>query len=128
LGKIQPLESERLILREFEPTDFEWVHIYGTDPMVVRFMEWGPNSEEDTQQFIERVLNHQEEDPRRNYTLAVELKGKGPIGNTALFGISNEQNGEAELGYTFNRQFWGQGFATEAAETIVTFGFHRLGQ
>jgi len=33
----------------------------------------------------------------------------------------------AEVGYTLAREAWGQGFAPEAAQALVTFAFERLG-
>jgi RimJ/RimL family protein N-acetyltransferase len=32
---------------------------------------------------------------------------------------------EPELGYALGKQFWGKGFATEAARAIVRYGFER---
>jgi len=33
----------------------------------------------------------------------------------------------AELGYWIGQQFWGNGYATEAARAVVSFGFEQLG-
>ena len=55
------LETERLILREFREADFEAVHEYGSDPEVVKYMLWGPNTEQDTREFIRKVLVQQKE-------------------------------------------------------------------
>lgn len=51
-----PLHTERLVLRDFEEADWEAVHCYASDPEVVRYMSWGPNTEEDTRGFIQRKL------------------------------------------------------------------------
>jgi ribosomal-protein-alanine N-acetyltransferase len=32
----------------------------------------------------------------------------------------------AELGYAFNRNYWGQGYATEAAKCLLEYGFNTL--
>jgi [ribosomal protein S5]-alanine N-acetyltransferase len=42
------LHTERLILREYDPDDFDAVHAYASDPRVATFVEWGPNQPEDT--------------------------------------------------------------------------------
>ncbi|MEH2113910.1 GNAT family N-acetyltransferase [Nostoc sp.] len=34
---------------------------------------------------------------------------------------------EANIGYELNTQYWGQGYATEAAHAILKFGFEELG-
>ena len=119
-------QSERLVLREFTDDDFEWIHPISADPDVVRFMEWGPNSEEDTRNYLESTLQQQQTASRQDYYLAVERKGHGPIGNCALHNISDTKNGEAEIGYTYGRTSWGQGFATEAAKMLTNFGFRQL--
>ena len=40
--------------------------------------------------------------------------------------MSNPDNPEGWIGYSLNRKFWGQGYATEAAEALVKFGFGQL--
>jgi RimJ/RimL family protein N-acetyltransferase len=53
------LETDRLILREYKETDLEAVQLYTSDPEVVRYMEWGPNTEKDTRQFLQmRIHQH----------------------------------------------------------------------
>jgi ribosomal-protein-alanine N-acetyltransferase len=49
-------QTERLLLREFQRTDWREVHEYASDPQVVRFMSWGPNTEEETRGFILRSI------------------------------------------------------------------------
>jgi RimJ/RimL family protein N-acetyltransferase len=34
---------------------------------------------------------------------------------------------EVELTYAFGQAFWGQGYATEAGQSLIEFGFRRLG-
>jgi len=42
------IHSECLVLREFDETDRQAVHSYASDPEVVRYMDWGPNTTEET--------------------------------------------------------------------------------
>jgi len=35
---------------------------------------------------------------------------------------------ELEVGYHFNRKYWGRGFATEAARACMDYAFERLGR
>ncbi len=58
------LETDRLIIREFELTDVENVHVYASDPLVVKHMIWGPNSYEDTRTFINMTIEMQAQLPR----------------------------------------------------------------
>jgi ribosomal-protein-alanine N-acetyltransferase len=121
------LETERLVLREFEESDLQAIQEYASDPEVVRYMGWGPNSEDDTRAFLKRALEQRRQQPRVEYGLAIILKAESrPIGSGGIT-IANLDQKEAELGCCFNRHFWGQGYATEAARTFVAFGFEELG-
>ena len=42
------------------------------------------------------------------------------------FGPSGPIDGEAALGFTFAREYWGRGLATEAGQAFVVFGFGEL--
>ena len=39
-----PLRTRRLIARDFEPSDFDAIHAYASDPEVTRFMFYGPRT------------------------------------------------------------------------------------
>jgi ribosomal-protein-alanine N-acetyltransferase len=121
------LTTDRLVLREFREDDLAAVHEYGSDPEVVRYMPWGPNSDEDTRTFIERALVCQEGDPRTTYELAVTLREGGKlVGGCGIHAISFA-NRSAFMGYCLRRDVWGLGYATEAARALVAFGVETLG-
>ncbi|WP_425557930.1 GNAT family N-acetyltransferase [Demequina sediminis] len=50
------LETARLLLRPFAREDAGDVHVYASDPAVCRFTDWGPNSLEDTQGWLEEAV------------------------------------------------------------------------
>lgn len=123
---MEVFRTERLVLRDFEETDWEAVHAYASDPEVVRYMNWGPNTEEETKNFIQRAITHQKEQPRRTYTLAMVLKADGRLVGGCGIEVSNPDNREGWIGYCLNRNFWGQGYATETAKVLLEFGFNHL--
>jgi [ribosomal protein S5]-alanine N-acetyltransferase len=57
---------------------------------------------------------------------ALELKSGGEV--VGLAGLDRREAGpaSAELAFLLKVGFWGQGYATEAAEVVVDFGFKRL--
>lgn len=121
------LRTERLLLREFVEEDWRAVHEYGSDPEVVRFMPWGPNTEDDTRAFVARALAAQSEEPRRNYYAAVTLLAGGWLIGACSLHLGSPANRSAWIGYCYARAFWGCGYATEAARALVSFGFRELG-
>ena len=122
-----PLQTDRLILRDFVAGDWRAVHTYAADPEVVRYMEWGPNDEASTRAFIERVLAFQHVHPRRDFELAITLRAGGELIGGCGFHISDPQNRTGWLGYILARERWGQGYATEAARALLRFGFEHFG-
>lgn len=51
-----PLETKRLLLRDFVESDCRAVDVYASDPVVVRYLDWAPNTEEKTKEFVQRLL------------------------------------------------------------------------
>ena len=119
------LLSERLEYRELGDDDFAAVHAYASDPEVVRFMPWGPNTEPDTRDFLERAQRAALTEPRRGYEMAVVTRADGRLIGAVGLHLA-EADEQAMLGYCYHRDAWGLGYATEAAETLLGFGFEVL--
>jgi ribosomal-protein-alanine N-acetyltransferase len=63
----------------------------------------------------------------RATTFAIRLLSKGTlIGSAGLRDIDPEHL-QAELGFWIGREWWGKGFAREAAAAVIHFGFESLG-
>lgn len=73
------LISDQLILREFQATDFEAVHSYGSDIENTKYMIWGPNSVEDTRAFLRECIDWKYRTPRLHYDFAITLKESGKV-------------------------------------------------
>jgi [ribosomal protein S5]-alanine N-acetyltransferase len=121
-----PLETERLLLREFRAEDEARMHEYASDPEVARLMIWGPNAPEVTHQFLERMLKAQERWPRPDVELAIELKSERRVIGAIGLRIQDERNRTADIGYVLNRNYWGCGYMTEAARAILGVAFREL--
>ncbi len=91
--------------------DFEVVRRLGRVPH--------PYHQSDFEQFLEHVVPNEP-------TWAIVLRQTDElIGMTGL--LPHSEQPSAELGYYLGRSYWGNGFATEAGQAIVRFGFERLG-
>lgn len=126
-----PVTTERLILREFQPADEADIHEYASDPLVPRFDSWGPNTPQQTHDALKRWLTAQKVWPRDDVHLGAELQRERQlIGSVRLWTV-DPANATAEIGYSFNRQYWNNGYATEAAsallnEAFITLKMHRV--
>ncbi|MCB0421286.1 MAG: GNAT family N-acetyltransferase [Bdellovibrionales bacterium] len=120
------IQSERLILREYVKEDWETVHLYGSIPEFSQYEMWGPNTEEDTKNFIADAMIKASISPRFEYELAVCLKEKNlQIGGCGIRRDS-ESSYVANLGWAIHPQFQNKGFATEAAAALIQVGFQQL--
>ena len=121
-----PIVTERLVLREFTAEDAPAVHRYGSDPEVVRYMPWGPNTWTDTQDFLRRKMDEQRADLRRRLDLAVTLASSGELIGGCGISIISTQRRQAAIGYVYRRDVWGRGYATEAGKALIALGFEKL--
>jgi RimJ/RimL family protein N-acetyltransferase len=122
-----PIRTERLLLREFHADDFDAVHAYGSDPEVARYMEWGPNTPDDTRAFLDRAMTSLSAWPRFDFGLVIEHLAEGmPIGSIDLR-LRDAANRTAEIGYCLNSDYWRQGIVHEASRALLDVAFKTLG-
>jgi RimJ/RimL family protein N-acetyltransferase len=119
------LGTRRLLLRELHPGDFSRVHAYASDPEVVEYMPWGPNTDQDTRDFLERCAAAEGAEPRVSYELAVVRRADDLLLGTVGLGLDTGGH-QAMLGYCYDRGAWGSGYATEAAAAMLDFAFDVL--
>lgn len=122
-----PIRTVRLLLREFAAADEEDVHEYGSDAIVSKYADWGPNTVDDTHERINGYLEVQRTWPRDEVSLAVELPGESKVIGTIRLSIVDDRNRTADLGFVFNRAYWNRGYATEAASAVLGVAFAALG-
>jgi len=120
------LEATRLYLRDFAPGDVDAVHAYASDPLVTRYTAFGPNTEAETRNFVDRVVVEASTKPRRSHTLAViHSSSRQLIGGCSLE-LADSVGPQYVLGYCLHSGYWGQGLGFEAVRRILVFGFSEL--
>lgn len=114
-------ETERLILRRYRNSDLEDLYEYLSDPEVVRFEPYKAMTMDEVKANLEWRISTDE-------MIAVELKSNQKmIGNVYL----GKRDFEAvEIGYVFNRDYWGKGYARESCNKLIELAFangiHRI--
>lgn len=118
---MEVMETQRLILRSFRAEDGEDLHAYLSQEEVVRFEPYGVYEEAASKEEALRRAT----DPA---FWAVCLKDSGRvIGNLYFQQQAPPEFQTWELGYVFNSEYHGNGYAAEACHELLAYGFGTLG-
>lgn len=120
------LKTERLILKELDFEDVDNIHTLHSLPETDEFNTMGiPENREVTEKLVADWMEAQKKEPRNRYTFKIEVNNNfiGLIGLKNL-GTPNYRSGE--VWYKLHKDFWGNGYATEAAARLLKFCFSDL--
>ncbi|SCB50722.1 GNAT family N-acetyltransferase [Rhizobium multihospitium] len=119
--------TDRLILRRFVPEDFEAYSAYRSLPEIYRYLYSDPPSEEEMRERFDASFNTRlSEDGDILRCAVMRCEDDALMGQVSLK-LVNKAALQAELGYIFNPAYAGKGYATEAAEAMITLGFEKFG-
>ncbi len=114
------LESKRLVLRKFCPDDWRDIYEYLSLEEVVRYEPYNLRSEEECKEIA--ISRSKGED-----FWAVCLKGSTKvIGNVYFHREDPIEFLTYSIGYVFNPLYHGKGYATEAAQRMLRYGFEDM--
>ncbi|AZA84871.1 GNAT family N-acetyltransferase [Chryseobacterium lactis] len=123
------LETERLILRKLEDTDFERMFLMDSDPEVMKYLGKPVTSVEESKEGI-RMIQKQYKENGVGRLAVIEKESGLMIGWSGLKLLREPINGHVntlDLGYRFIPEFWGKGYAMETAKASLDYGFNELG-
>lgn len=118
------LESTRLKLRPINLNDAHNLFAYAQKPIITKFVPWKThNTIDDSISFINEILA--EYKAQKSLMWAVQLKNdkSNTIIGTCGFIRYFADNKCLEIGYAFNSEVWGQGYAKEALLRTIKYGF-----
>lgn len=132
------LETDRLLLRAPVPEDSEALAPMYADPDVMRYVGDGrPLTRAETEHSVRRMIERWDADGFGLFTTVRKDDG-AVIGRVGLLvwnsetwepttrAASADGPTEVEVGYTLGRDYWGRGYATEAAAAVRDFALGEL--
>jgi RimJ/RimL family protein N-acetyltransferase len=105
-----------------EPDDWPALFAIESDPEVVRYQSFEPFTAERARSYLRDAERDRLMLPRQCFDLAV-LLGEATIGRVGMR-LAGER--EASIWFSFRREQWGAGYASEAARALVDFAFRQL--
>lgn len=121
------IETERLVLRPFEPSDFAAYSAYHVRTDVYRFLYSSPPDRDTLKRQFTSVIRPVFAKQGDEFKLAVVTKEDDCLVGEVLLKFANEYALQGEVGYIFDPTYAGKGFATEATRAIIEYGFSHLG-
>ncbi|SHJ98300.1 GNAT family N-acetyltransferase [Epilithonimonas mollis] len=124
-----PIFTERLILRKLKEDDVDNIFLLDSNPEVMKYVGVPPlTHKEESAKMLENIINQYEKNGTARLAV-IEKESNRFIGWSGIKLLTDEVNGFKniyELGYRFLPEFWGKGYATEAALASLDLGFNQL--
>jgi RimJ/RimL family protein N-acetyltransferase len=116
------IETERLLLREFEPGDLDALHDIRSRDEVVRWLYDGPSTLDEDRQRLHRRMRH------TRFALTGDALGLAVVhdgvlvADVSLF-LHSAEHHQGEIGYITHPDHQGRGYATEASRAVLDLAF-----
>lgn len=117
------IKTDRLLLRKFTPGDAEAIfNAWTRDERVAKYTSWYAHKNiADTRAYVEYIIS---KNSLSDYNWIIESDNK-VIGSICVC-YSDEELEIAGIGYLVGYEYWGNGYATEAARAVVKFLFENV--
>jgi ribosomal-protein-alanine N-acetyltransferase len=123
----EPIETERLLLREFLPSDVEGMFELESNPNVHTYVGNKPITHIDQSLAYIEFVQQQYKDFGTGRRAVILKETNEFIGWSGIKFITNEINNHKdfyEIGYRFIEKHWGKGYATEAGKAFIDHAFN----
>ena len=124
--RLPKLETDRLLLRQISAEDLDAMMALDSDPEVMRFIRT-PITEATQKDRLVQLVGRVDQDygPGLGFWSVVPKETPDRFLGFVLL-TTLDGNSEVEIGWRFARETWGQGYATEAAQAVLDYGFRDL--
>jgi RimJ/RimL family protein N-acetyltransferase len=120
------LETSHLILQHLELNDLNDLYKLYSDPEIRKYFPDGVLTLAETREELEWHMNGYPEHSELGLWATIHKETSMFIGRCGLLPWEIDSKLEIEIAYLLNKDFWHQGFATEAAQGIMAYGFEKL--
>lgn len=117
------LETERLILRPLAENDIDAIFALRKDAEIMRYIREPQKSRAEAESWM-KLVSSRWENEKIGFCAVIEKESGKFVGWCGLWRL--KESGEIEVGYAITQKFQRKGYATEAAEACLVYGFERL--
>jgi len=120
------LETDRLLLRHQTLEDLDALWALYCNPEITKYIPDAPRSYEEAKDELEWHMHGHPRHPELGLWATIHKETGRFIGRCGLLPWEIEGKQEVEIAYTLSQEYWGQGLGTEAAKSILQYGFEKL--
>ena len=119
------IETDDLTLRQVRMEDAKDIFRYASDPEVARYVMWEPHSSISvTRGYIRYIRSLYRRGLPSSWAVVHRTSGR-VIGSIGFVGYSPVHHA-AEVGYSFSREYWNRGLATQALSAVISSAFDHI--
>ena len=119
-------QTPALIIRRFEPGDFDALFSYRSDPQTAQFQCYEPMSREEVSTFLKAFENKTFGQEGEWVQYAIVTKADNElVGDCAAF-LSSAEGKTAEIGVSIHPAWQGRGIANEALAGLINWLFEKF--
>jgi RimJ/RimL family protein N-acetyltransferase len=119
-------ETPRLRVRPFRSSDVDAFVAYRAHPDVERYQSWSDYTLEQGRALIASMHGTQAGAAGLWYQFALETRDDGTLVGDLAMKVDDNEEGEAEMGFTLAPEQQGNGYGTEAVQGLLDYAFGML--
>lgn len=118
------VETDRLIIREFEEEDISSLYEIESDRRLLEFIPWYKLSTlSECRRQLRRIIEKNRKDQLNSW--AVTLKDTGEVIGITQLMYSNKIKA-VEIGTKILPEYWSKGYASELTRAVIEYGLYKL--
>jgi RimJ/RimL family protein N-acetyltransferase len=125
---VDPIVTERLVLRAFTADDFDALFAYQSRADVATWLLWDARTEEEVRRALAaKIASVAIADEGDVLALAIIRKDTGALVGDVILEFADAEQRTGEIGYIMHPDHQGLGFTTEACREVLRIAFDELG-
>ena len=124
-SRLPEIRTDRLLLRMAVRRDAPDIFSYARDPLVAEHVLWDAHTHlSDSLAYIRYLREQYRLGKPSSWVIVLQSTGRviGTIGYTEW----DSENEILEIGYSLSREYWNQGYMTEALAQVIRYSFDHL--
>lgn len=122
---VKKLETDRLILRELNEEDIDFIYNHFSNEDVCKYL-YDAEPLKQHEEALEIINWYKDFEIKNHSRWGIVLKESNILIGTCGYHFLDRINKIVEIGYDLNKDFWGQGYMTEALKEIIDVAFTNM--